>query len=601
MPLALLLQKLTTMLAAAAKTLTPWLQIVSFESTVVERARSAFLVHWFGPRLPFAGLNLRAHIVNVDALNARFLTAQRSVPTSQGGPNLTSPVLGFAGTLAGVLLSPVGAITGASLLLRFSGFSLKTILEALAWVVLPALLGFGLVVAPTGTGILVGGGLAGAGLAFAVSAAVGDRREVRAVFDLFGSLARFMNAGADFLEQLAGPRAAVRNPLLRDLLRLGDRVAAVFARVIGAVAVVATRIGPVLPSVATTVVGLRDLAGSTVAALGEVVSGLLTRLDEATSGRLSISRVLHRVVGVAQRQLGVVREALLTQFDVLVGAMAATGSALGAALDAFGDAVGDFVGGLFTDHPTVQVMDALTKEIDVIAGAFAAPPPPGTPKPKAGPSALAPLVAALPALPPFPTFPTPPSLPGTRAQALLRWGLGGHDVPALDLDSITAAADRFALTSGPEPRIELSRAATAAVDRVGRGPSVFLPERRAAEAEFGGPLPAALRLNRAQLQQFRDTLGVVVGRILPPEMRATAVPALATVLAKLDHAVYGEPERTVHADALPVLDVPTTDRIRPVVKVLRLRLPGAAVGQARRFEDLLTRRLRSATYTTGER
>jgi len=47
--------------------------------------------------------------------------------------------------------------------------------------------------------------------------------------------------------------------------------------------------------------------------------------------------------------------------------------------------------------------------------------------------------------------------------------------------------------------------------------------------------------------------------------------------------------------------VPTTDRIRPVVKVLRLRLPGAAVGQARRFEDLLTRRLRGATYTTGER
>jgi hypothetical protein len=591
MPLALFLQDMVGTLRAASTGLMPWLDIASNEATIVERARGAFLVHWFGTRLPFEGLSLRAHIVNIAALDKQFLAAQRSVPESPGGPNLTEPLLGFAGMLTGVMVSPMGAIAGASLLLRFSELGIGVLLKALVWVALPGLLILGLVVAPAGTAVLVGGGLSLAGIGAVLALVLANRRDVRAIFDLFGALARLMNAGVILLNQLLGPREAIRNPLLRKLLDVADRLAALFAQILGAVATVVVRIGPVMQPVAETLVGLGKLASATFAALDTIISGLQDHLAElGTGGRMSFGALVARVIAVVKRQAVLIRDTLLHQLDVLIEVFSQVATTMGSALGTFADQVGVFLRELFTSHPFVKVLKAFKTQIDAIVTAFSAPPPPpppGAPPPE--PSALAPLLKALPDLPPIPTFPSTPFLPD---EARLRKELGAAAVPGLNLDAIERAAAGLGSEVAP---IELSAESRAAVRRAGQRPSVFARERRTLEQRYG-PLDKALELNRAQLDQFREAFSVIVGRVLPPELRATAAPQLAAVLAAVDEKVYGKPHRDVDPDRLPVLDLPDNDRLRPVVKKLRLRMPGAPLGTVRRFEALLTERLQRQEY-----
>ncbi|MFL6120428.1 hypothetical protein [Actinophytocola sp.] len=570
MPVALLLQKVLDTLRASAAALSPWTEIVTLEATIVERARSAFLMHWFGRRLPMEGLSLRARIVNIGELDRQFLAAQRSVPTSAGGPNLTEPLLGFAGMLAGMALSPAGAIAGASLLLRFSAFSVGVLVKAIVWLAAPFLLGLALVAAPRGTSILVIGGLTALGAAFALSAAVGEDRPLRAVFDVFGALARFMNAAVIFLDQLAGPRAEVRNPLLRRLLDLADRFAGLVSQLLGAVAVLVTRIGPVLEPVARTLVGLGRLAGTAVTALTTVVAGLLSRVDELTNGPLAVNPVVRRVTGVARQQIEKVTNLVAAQVDVLADAFATVGTTLGDRLSSYADTAGEFVVRLFTEHPTVGVLAAFGKQLTAIVTAFTATPKP-PPKPGAGPSKLAPLLAALPAAPSVRPFPGLPRLPDTD---LLR--LGAIWLPPLNLESIDSAAGDPIRVEFEAP-VELSEQARAVVARMRRRPSVFRPERRALSTELTG-LAERLVLGSQELARFRQAFAVIVGRVLPPELRGTAIPTLV------------EPKE------LPVLDLPDSDELRPVVKRLRLHLPGADVNDVKRFTDLVTERIQRRSY-----
>ncbi len=594
MPLALVLQDMVRTLRAASTGLMPWLDIASNEATIVERARGAFLVHWFGTRLPFEGLSLRAHIVNIAALDKQFLAAQRSVPESPGGPNQTEPLLGFAGMLTGVMMSPVGAIAGASLLLRFSEFGIGVLLKALVWVALPGLLILGLVLAPAGTAILVGGGLSLAGIGAVLGVVLANRRDVRAIFDLFGSLARLMNAGVILLNQMLGPREAIRNPLLLKLLDVADRLAALFGQILGAVAVVVVKVGPIMQPVAETLVGLGKLASATFAALDTIISGLQHHLAElGTGGRMSFGVLVARVIAVVKQQAVLIRDTLFHQLDVLIEVFSQVATTMGSALGTFADQLGVFLRELFTSHPFVKVLKAFKTQIDAMVTAFSAPPPPPPPgapaPPPPEPSALEPLLKALPHLPPIPTFPSTPTLPD---EARLKKELGAAAVPGLNLDAIELAA---AGLGGEVAPIELGAEARAAVRRAGRRPSVFARERRALEQKYG-PLDKALELNRAQLDQFREAFSVIVGRVLPPELRATAAPQLAAVLAAVDEKVYGKPHRDVDPDRLPVLDLPDNDRLRPVVKKLRLRMPGAPLGTVRRFEALLTERLQRQEY-----
>src|SRR5215216_2080605 len=127
MPVALLLKSMAGTLRAAGAALAPWTQIVPLESTIVERARSAFLVHWFGPRIPVDGLSLKGIIVNIDELGEQRQLAERSLPRTATGPNLLEPVMGIAGLVAGLALSPAGAVVGVITMLSIMDLSLKTV------------------------------------------------------------------------------------------------------------------------------------------------------------------------------------------------------------------------------------------------------------------------------------------------------------------------------------------------------------------------------------------------------------------------------------------------------------------------------------------
>ncbi|MGY1694628.1 hypothetical protein ACI780_06895 [Geodermatophilus sp. SYSU D00814] len=586
MPLALLLQNAAWTLATAASTLTPWLEIVARESVVVERARSAFLVHWFGERVPFAGLSLRAYVTNLGALDAQFLLAQRSVVRSTGGPNPTSAVLGLAGSLAGTLISPVGALVGARLLLRFGTLTVGTALKALLWALAPWLLAAGLVAAPCAVAVLLGGGLVLAGLGYGLAAVLGGRRELQAAYDLFGALGCCLHAAAGLLNQLSGPRAGVRNPLLLRLLRLLDRSAALYAQALGAVAVLLTRIGPVLPSVAETARGLLRLVRAAVPVLEDVVLGLLGRLTELREGPLSLRAVVDRVAAVARGRFRQVRRVFSDGLALLRAMGADLLSSLDDTYSRLQDLAVAFVEVLFTGHPTARLLKAFRTQLSVVTQAFATAPESSSSS--SGPSPLSELLDQLDrAVPPWPDFPELPELPDADR---LRRSLG-TGVPPLSGAAIEAAADRLGSRSGPEPPIQLGTEAASAVRRAAERPSVLRRERQAFEERFGAAPGRAVRLSRAGLDPVRAAFTVVVGRVLPPAMRAGATAQLAGVLATLDADLYAGPQQQLDPETLPVLDLPADDRLRTEVRTLRLRLPGTTVGEARRFEELLRRRL----------
>src|SRR5580693_7266376 len=122
MPIALLLEETTLTFRFGAKQFTPWVHLVAVEEMLIDRARSAFLVRWLGAGLPLRGFYLKIAIENLQALRDRYMAAAQSVQPEIGGLNLTEPLAGAAGQIAGMMFSPTGVI----LLIAVSVRKLKT-------------------------------------------------------------------------------------------------------------------------------------------------------------------------------------------------------------------------------------------------------------------------------------------------------------------------------------------------------------------------------------------------------------------------------------------------------------------------------------------
>ena len=586
MPLALLLRNMNGILSKAGSALAPWTQIVPLESTIVERARSAFLVHWFGPRVPVDGLSLKAIIVNIDQLAAQRQLAERSMPQTATGPNLLEPIMSFAGMAAGVLISPMGAVAGVITMLRVADISVKTVLGAIAWILGAIAIVFGMVVAPAGTSILVGGLIASGIGGLALAMGLSDRRDIRALYNLFAALAAFMNAAVLILRQIMGGASAATNPLLKQILQLTTPLAAFMAQLLGAAAVLIRRVAPVLPSVAAMLVDLKALISSAVDALSEIVHGLLDRIDQVRNGPLSLTAVFDRVVGVAKQQIARIQASMKSELAVLSAALDSIKTSVSSAFTSFIAEVTEFLKYLWKTHPVIQTIDAFRTQIDIIKRAFETAP---KPKKSTEPGFFDPLIATLPALPKAPEFPPTPTVPDAEK---LKAALGVKDVPPLNFESIQAAAEKLGKAREP---IVLSSDAQAAIDRMTRRPSIFQGERRQLANDLGKAPQAALEENAKALTKFRETFAVVVGRILPPEMRAVYAPQLAETFAMIDEKLYGK-EPSPAKKPFPVLDLPANDELRPIVKLLRFRMPGADSAQVRAFQDRFLDRLQKSSY-----
>jgi len=113
MPVALLLQDVFNAVRKGLARLTPFALLAELEETLIDRARGAFMVHWFGSSLPFEGRSVRAFIVNLDHLRRRYAAVQRAYQQPDYGPNLGEPLAGLVGGMVGIALSPTGWLTAA--------------------------------------------------------------------------------------------------------------------------------------------------------------------------------------------------------------------------------------------------------------------------------------------------------------------------------------------------------------------------------------------------------------------------------------------------------------------------------------------------------
>lgn len=113
MPLALTLQANARALLAGSARLGAWNRLVSLEALLVARARSAFLVRWFGPRIPLAGSRLRIAIDNLPALRERYLALAEGTrsPRHAEGLDIVQPFANMLGTVASSFVNPLTLIT----------------------------------------------------------------------------------------------------------------------------------------------------------------------------------------------------------------------------------------------------------------------------------------------------------------------------------------------------------------------------------------------------------------------------------------------------------------------------------------------------------
>ena len=132
MPIGLLLTSLSTPLAGMATAFERWNAVLRLEAVVMDRARGAFLVEWFGVRVPRLDSRLRVVISNIVALGEPYREARAQSKGGQTGPNLLEQVVGMAGMAIGMFISPSGILLYLYTKLRDSmcaiGASVLTIL-----------------------------------------------------------------------------------------------------------------------------------------------------------------------------------------------------------------------------------------------------------------------------------------------------------------------------------------------------------------------------------------------------------------------------------------------------------------------------------------
>lgn len=597
MPIAVL-PELTRMLYATGRVLSPWNQLVALEEQLLRRARSAFIVRWFGTSVPEDRLSLSIVIVNIEALRERYQQAKQSVQAGPSGPNLLGPLAGIAGLLVGMVASFPGTIMIAAhadeiferLVGPNVGAGLLTMLFSLlgAWIVPPLVLLLGTAGSP-------------AFLAVGLSAATGHE-PTRAVVLLLGEAAAFITAATAFWDQLRGPRADVRNPLLARILRFADALAKGFAQTLGFVALVVTRIGALIPNLFEQFRAMMALVESVFAALADVAGGFMQTLlapFRAGGGLVALLQDLLRRVGELP---GIAMTEIDTLITTMATVLASARNQIVFTVMAFVDEVAFRLTQIFEQSVVGQLIERIQRLralIPEVRAAFAAAPAPPA---DGGGSALDSNVynilsfglthdirdlinsagnlqfPAAPALD-VPAFPALPTMPDVSAITERIGRPAGLDAAALA---------RQLATTGDSIRSQMS----IPPELMRRPRSAFAGERARLDAA-GHPmqLPAGDEPLQLGDTQFRDLIYLAVGRVLPPALRGLA-PDVKAIFDSFDAAVYDTAATPLDQ---PMLTLEDNGRLRPVVGKLTVR-SDAMPADVRAFRDVLVAELEARTY-----
>ncbi|MBV9788463.1 MAG: hypothetical protein JOZ51_09845, partial [Chloroflexi bacterium] len=520
MPLALLLQQTFTALARSARPFNDWIVLVELEDLLLERVRSAFLVHWFGPLLPLEGRTLRVSIANIGALRARYQMLRAGMRPDQPGVNLTEPLAGLAGTFGGILSMPLyGIPLGVVIAVKARGWLVK-LLGALNAATLGALF--------PGLAVLAFPGAIGGALLAGIFAP----GQVRPAIDLLGAVAEMMEALRGFVEQLLGPREGVRNPLVRLILQIGDRLAALMAFAIGVIALVFTRIGPLILPLTEQTIALIRLIESVVELIGVIWSDFMTRLEGLFEGEHSLMSPLEPVLRIA----GSVGDRVLRELDRLLKALegALTGwiSWAGIRLTDYLGAAKRAVVRAFEGHILTRTLTALGDILRITKAALAVSTPP-TPTPPPASSSDDSFLDKVGGwiYRQGPAFPALPDLPDTT---VIAGRAGGRPVLGLDAATISELAGMIPTAYSFSPL------AYRELEELRRSPpSVFGGELARLREEQGGlRFGAAMTALRQEELPNRALIFAVVERVLPPQA-GQYVSQLENIFRTIDEKIYG--------------------------------------------------------------
>jgi hypothetical protein len=565
-PLALLLsEQLGILVKGVDEKLRHWDEAMDRFSLVAERLRSAYLVHWFGTALPSIGLALRVGLANMDELRSRWLAVggPQAGATQPAGPSLLEPLLGAGGVLAGIFASPLnGILLGLTIGSLVDTWWART-LAVVNWLT---------------AGLLMAAALSVGGLGFPVGLiAYAISGQAQGLLDFLGAAEELAGPLQRFWAQVTGPREAVRNPLLRELLLLGDRATALVASLLGTFAVLVTRVGPFLGALRlglVAVVGLvLDLWPAIVLAFTQVVD-VVTGL---VAGPASAPALLRRLVAVLSASLLRIGARLAATFAELREDFSWLSALGGWRLDVWWQAAEPTIRALTVDHPTVRYLRSFAGEAAVFSAWNARDPGTPQPPPASSPSFIKLtdvldvdlLRIGMPAA--TPKLPSVPKLP-----PLLPLGAIGARV------DVTQLLRSLGFDVGPANPLEPGTEARQVLERAARPSSVFGAEWRGLEAEARRPEPLARTLEVA-------TYLSLARRVVGPAA-AAGVRGLEDVLSRIDSVVRNERKR------LPVKDVPEPTRLSPVIERLRVTSRGRNAEALQGWVADLRRELDAAGY-----
>jgi hypothetical protein len=592
-PIAIL-PEVVQALARTGQVLTPWNQLVELEEQLLRRARSAFIVRWFGTSVPEDRFSLAIAIVNIEALKARYHQAKESVVAGPSGPNLFGPLAGLAGLLVGMVTSVPGIVMVADQLGHhlaggdLKGDLLAMLIGAIGVGIVPPLV---LLIAAAGAPVAAYGGLA---------AAIGHE-PTRAILLLLGEAAALFAAANVLWSQLKGPRSEVRNPLLAKILAFADSLSKGYAHTLGFVALVVTKIGALLPGLIAQLRALGTLLGSVLAVLAEATTGVRDTLMapfEAGGGLVPTLKKLFKRIG---KLPGVAVGLIEKLFDTVVLNLVAGRNQVVVTITAWVAEVEVGLGKIFAQTAIGRLVERtqeLRKLLPDIVHAFQNPPKPPPEKKEESSSfwwgvgyvATLGLLGNIDDLVESGKKIKLPGLPDTTLPKV-------PDLPKLpDIDALSKKLDQPASLDAREVGRQAQASADALRAKLGvpaeirkRPRSAFADQRAALEKE-GSPFIRDVPWLLGD-KELRDLIYLAVGRVLPSALRPLAADVKAT-FDKVDQDVYGvEPTEL----GTPMLDLEDNGRLRPVVRKLVVRSDGLAP-DVRGFRDVLVEELEARTY-----
>lgn len=588
MPLVLFLKDTFGKWQRDVNKLQGWNQLIVLEQTLLDRARGIFMAKWFGAGLPMHGNALRVFIANFDELAARYEELRVQAMKQRSGMNVTEPLMGMTGMVVGMIAAPLPSILVLAMWDELSegvAAPILGVLDTITYGVIPPVL------------VLVFGPLIFLGaLAWYI-------KDLPMLHEFLAATTDLLVAARGFLEQLLGPREGVRNPIVRSLLTILDKVAVILPFLFVIVSLVVVHLGARLGPLAKQLDLMIPLIGQVFDVVAEVFKDLFERLKGLYAGKNSPWAIVRGIIYTFRKMFKEVKNGFIELYKPL-GKLFETVEvtkpgekpkkqmrimiAIMDALEKAFNKVIPFIKEMTTENWLRKRFKAMGDRMDLIAAIWKRNPP-DPPKP-VKPKMFGPIV--IPPEEPFgkwfarqrkapatlkkPTKPNIPDFPEWGASAVITYFIGD----AKPEGPFTAPADLFVLDADQQKKLA----------RLKQPTDLFDAERK--KLLKGQKLEDVVAQQQADAERLRALLFAVIDRLLPESVGAE-VPKLQGLLWEIDEALYGKRAR------FPVRDLPEGDLLKPEVIKLRVRAPGMKRGEVKRWTDDLREALTKQPYRTS--